>query len=165
MWWRIKRSQFEAQQGDDNRAAFRQIVARGDVPGILAYHEGKPVGWCAVQPREAYPVLQRSPTLKPVDDRPVWSIPCFFVARAYRRSGVMAALLRAAVDHAARHGARLVEGYPVEPRSENAPDLYVFTGFAATFKEAGFVEVARRSATRPIMRYVIPAEQVGRGQG
>ncbi len=158
MWWRITRKEFEAGQGEANRAAFRQIVARGDVPGILAYHEGKPVGWCAVQPREAYPVLQRSPTLKPVDEQPVWSITCFFVAKPYRCSRLTAALIRAAVNHAARHGARIVEGYPVEPRSEDAPDLYVFTGFASTFREAGFVEVARRSPTRPIMRYTVPAE-------
>jgi hypothetical protein len=64
-------------------------------------------------------------------------------------------LIRAAVDHAATHGARIVEAYPIEPRTSDAPDFYVFTGFAATFLEAGFTEAARRSPTRPIMRLAV----------
>lgn len=155
MWRRIKRSTFEAQQGDANREAFRQIVEGGAVPGLIAYDGQEPVGWVAVEPREAYPVLQRSPVLKPVDDQPVWAITCFFVAKGYRRTGMTAALIEAALDHAGRHGARIVEAYPVAPRSGDAPDMYVFTGTVAAFERLGFVEAARRSPTRPIMRYCI----------
>lgn len=155
MWWRVKRSQFEAQQGEGNHAAFWQIVETGEVPGLLAYDGAEPVGWVAVQPREAYPVLQRSPVLKPIDDQPVWAITCFFIARTHRGQGMMLALIRAAVDHAARHGAQIVEAYPIAPRSEQAPEMYLFTGLLSTFQEAGFVEAARRSASRPIMRCVI----------
>ncbi len=155
MWWRIKRSTFETQQGEGNREAFRQIVEGEAVPGLIAYVEDEPAGWVAVEPREAYPVLQRSPVLKPLDDQPVWAITCFFVAKEYRRSGMTAALIQAAVEHAEQHGARLIEAYPVEPRSGDAPDMYVFTGNISTFQEAGFVEAARRSPTRPIMRYRI----------
>lgn len=156
MWFRVKRKDFESMQGEDNRQAFQQIVEAGIVPGLLAYDQGEPVGWVAVQPREAYPVLGRSPVLKPIDDQPVWSVTCFFVAKPYRRGGFTSGLLRAAVEWAAAQGARIVESYPIEPRSENAPDFYVFTGFVSTFKEAGFAEVARRSPTRPIMRYTLP---------
>ncbi len=155
MWWRLKRSEFDAHKGEDNRRAFRQIVEEGAEPGLLAYDGGRPVGWVAVQPREAYPVLARSATLRPLDDQPAWAVTCFFVARGYRRAGLALRLLQAAVDHAARHGARLIEGYPVEPRREAAPDLYVFTGFVSTFRRAGFVEAARRSPTRPIMRLTL----------
>jgi GNAT superfamily N-acetyltransferase len=152
MWWRRTRSEFEACKGEANRSAFQAIVAAGDEPGILAYVDSEPIGWCAVAPREEYAGLQRSRTLKPVDDAAVWSITCFFIARRDRRAGVSAALLDAAVDFAQSRGARIVEGYPVEPRSPNAPDIYVWTGFRSTFQQAGFVEVARRSETRPIMR-------------
>jgi GNAT superfamily N-acetyltransferase len=156
MWWRIKRSTFDAQKGDANREAFRQIVEAGSVPGLIAYEGAQPVGWVAVEPRDAYPVLLRSHVLKPIDAEPgVWAITCFFVTRQHRRSGMTSALIRAAVDHAAAHGARIVEAYPIEPRSADAPDFYVFTGFAATFEEAGFVEAARRSETRPIMRLAV----------
>ncbi len=152
MWWRLKRSEFERQQGEGNRLALQRIVEGGETPGILAYAAGQPVGWCSVAPREAFPVLDRSRVLKRVDDRPVWSIVCFYVARGFRRQGVMAALLRAAVGYAGERGARIVEGYPLEPRKASAPDPYVYTGVASVFRAAGFSEVARRSETRPIMR-------------
>ncbi len=156
MWWRLKRSEFERRQGDGNKRAFKKIVASGEEPGILAYAGGQPIGWCAVAPREAYPVLDRSPTLKRVDDRPVWSVTCFFIARPWRRKGATVALLKAAIEYAARHGATIVEGYPVEPKKDSMPEVYAFTGMASAFRKAGFIEVARRSETRPIMRYMLP---------
>jgi GNAT superfamily N-acetyltransferase len=154
MYWRLKRDPFEAGRKDgSNRTAITGIIQRGDAPGILAYEGDDPVGWCAVTPREATPVLNRSPVLKPVDDQPVWSITCFFVAKGYRRGGVMAGLLRAAVAYALQQGAQIVEGYPIEPRHEDIPDVYVYMGTVRAFKQAGFVEAARRSDSHPVMRY------------
>ena len=72
--------------------------------------------------------------------------------------GVAGALLRGAIDFAAAHGAQIVEGYPVEPRSEDMPAVFAWTGIASTFRRAGFVEVLRRSETRPIMRYDIQGD-------
>jgi GNAT superfamily N-acetyltransferase len=155
MWWRIKRSEFDLQKGEGNRQALQAIVASGEVPGILAYEGERPVGWCSVAPREAFPVLERSRILKRVDDQPVWSVVCFFIAKNYRRQGLTVRLLEAAVDYAREQGASIVEGYPEEPRSGRAPDLFVFTGLASAFRQAGFVEVLRRSETRPIMRFAI----------
>jgi GNAT superfamily N-acetyltransferase len=155
MWWRVTRAEFSRQAGAGNQRAFKKIVRSGAAPGLLAYAAGRPIGWCAVAPREATPVLDRSPTLKRVDDRPVWSITCFFIAGPFRRQGVTVALLKAAIDYAARRGAHVVEGYPVEPRKDDMPEGYAFTGLASAFRQAGFVEVARRSQTRPIMRYRI----------
>lgn len=155
MWWRIKRSQFAKQQGAGNKKALKGIIDSGEVPGLLFYAGGEPVAWCSVAPREQFPVLDRSRTLKRVDDEPVWSIVCFFVAKPFRRKGASIRLLRAAVDYAREQGARIVEGYPVEPRKSNMPDFSAFTGLASVFREVGFLEVLRRSETRPIMRYVI----------
>ncbi len=152
MWWRLKRSQFKQQKGEGNKRAFKKIVASGEVPGILAYANGQPVGWCALAPREHYSVLENSRILQPVDDQPVWSITCFFVAQPFRRRGITVALLRAAVEYAGKHGAKIVEGYPVEPKQGKAPDVFVWSGLASAFRQAGFVEVLRRSETRPIMR-------------
>jgi hypothetical protein len=61
-------------------------------------------------------------------------------------------LLEAAAKHARARGAECLEGYPVDPRKDTVPDVWVFTGLAGAFRKAGFVEVARRSETRPIMR-------------
>ena len=156
MWWRMARTQWSQQKGEGNRRALRRLVSNGRVPGILAYDHGAPVGWCAIEPRENYPVLERSRSLARVDNRPVWSVTCLFVSRAYRRQGVATALLKAAVKHARRLGASAVEGYPAESRSGRLPDAFAFTGTVPAFRAAGFKEVARRSPTRPIMRRYFP---------
>lgn len=153
MWFRLKRSEFDLQKGEGNRQAMRRIIDSGQIPGLLAYHEDEPVGWCSVAPREAFPVLDRSPILKRVDDQPVWSVVCFFVARPYRQQGVSLQLLQAALDYAQENGARIVEGYPVEPKKGSTPDVFAYTGLASMFLQLGFVEAARRSETRPLMRY------------
>jgi GNAT superfamily N-acetyltransferase len=153
MWWRLSHAEFERKKGVSNKRTFKRIVQSGDVPGLIAYNAGEPVGWCAVQPREAFPRLDRSRILKRIDDQPVWSVVCLFIAREFRRRGVSRLLLEAAVKHARKQGARIVEGYPVEPKKDTMPDAFAWTGLASSFRAAGFVEVARRSPTRPIMRY------------
>jgi GNAT superfamily N-acetyltransferase len=157
MWWRLKRSQFEKQKGEENKKALKKIVDSGEIPGLLAYANGQPIAWCSVAPRETYPVLERSRTLKRIDDQPVWSVVCFFVAKQFRRKGLTVKLLRASAEYAKEHGARIVEGYPVEPKKTSIPDAFAFTGLASVFRKARFVEVLRRSETRPIMRYYIGA--------
>jgi GNAT superfamily N-acetyltransferase len=162
MWWRVHRAQFTKQKGAGNKRAMKGIVASGEVPGLLAMDNGEPVGWCCVGPREMFPVLARSRVLRPVDDQPVWSVVCFFVDRSRRGQGLSRALLRAAVTYAAEHGARIVEGYPVEPRTARLPDAFAWTGLAAAFHRVGFKEVARRSPTRPIMRYKVRLARKGK---
>ncbi len=156
MYWRSTRSEFDRAKGDGNRAAFHEIVLTADrPPGLLAYLDGEPVGWCAVAPRDEYSSLGRSRVLKPVDDEPVWSITCFFIARSVRRQGVTSQLIAAAVRFAAEHGARIVEGYPIDPRSSTMPPVFAWTGLSSAFVRSGFDEVTRRSETRPIMRVTI----------
>jgi GNAT superfamily N-acetyltransferase len=157
MTWRLTRAEYERNRGEPNRRAFQQIVASGTPVGLLAYVESEPVGWCAIAPRDEFPTLDRSRILKRIDELPVWSVVCFFVRRAYRHKGISTRLLSAAVDFAAEQGARIVEGYPVEPRKAEMPSIFAWTGLAASFRQAGFVEVARRSETRPIMR-IEPSE-------
>jgi GNAT superfamily N-acetyltransferase len=152
MWWRLKRSEFEQQKGEKNKAAFKRVVDSGDAPGILAYANGSPIGWCAIAPRETYSALERSRVLKPLDDKPVWSIVCLFIAKPYRRKGVSIELLKAAADFVRKRGGKIVEGYPVEPRTGAMPDAFAWTGLASAFRQTGFTERARRSPTRPIMR-------------
>jgi GNAT superfamily N-acetyltransferase len=152
MWWRIPRREFERRKGAGNRRAMRRIVSSGEVPGLIAYHGGEPVAWCSVAPRERFPVLERSRVLRRVDELPVWSIVCFFIARPWRRRGLSGALIDAAVRYAERKGANAVEAYPVDPRRAAMPDAFAWTGLASSFRKAGFVEVARRSPGRPVMR-------------
>jgi len=153
MFWRLPRKQWDADRGAKNKSALKRIVAAGKKPGVIAYHGREAIGWCAVAPREEYVRLETSRILKPVDDTPVWSISCLFIKKPYRRRGVSTQLLRAAVDLAKRQGAKVVEGYPVEPTVANLPDPFLWHGVTSAYKAAGFKEVLRRSKTRPIMRF------------
>ena len=153
MWWRLSRAEFSRKHYAGNKRAMKKIIVTGQEPGILAYSEGEPVGWCAIAPRESYPSLERSDVLRRINDQPVWSVTCFYIARGYRKQGVAGQLLNAAVKFAAKRGARIIEGYPIDSGGEEKNPVSVFTGLVSTFKQVGFVEVARRSSTRPIMRY------------
>jgi GNAT superfamily N-acetyltransferase len=154
MFWRLKRSEYEQQRGGSNQQAMHFLVSTGTVPGLLAYLDNQPIGWCSLAPRESFPVLERSRILKPVDDKPVWSVVCFFIAKTQRRQGVTLELLRAGLKYAHANGAQIIEGYPNDVIGRAKPDVFVYTGLASTFRKVGFVEVARRSESRPIMRYL-----------
>jgi GNAT superfamily N-acetyltransferase len=151
MYWRLDAGAYTAGKGAGNRAALRRIVRKGEEPGILAYAGEEPIGWCAVAPREEYPRLDRSRVLARLDGKPVWSISCLFVARPWRKRGVSRALIEAAVAHARSRGAKIVEGYPIDSTTPQA-DAFMWTGIASAYERAGFREIERRSATRPIMR-------------
>ncbi len=154
MWFRLTREQFRRDHGAANRQAMRRIVEAGEVPGLLAYADGRPAGWVSVAPRPVFGSIERSRVLKRIDDEPVWSIVCFYIDKGFRRQGLMAGLLRAAVEHARGRGARIVEGYPVEPQGGRLPEAWAaYRGLVTAFRGAGFVEVARRSPDQPIMRY------------
>ena len=149
MWPRLA-TNYKERGGEANRRSIKRVVETATAPpGVLAYVDGAPVGWCAVARREEYPKLDRSRATSRIDDEPVWSIVCFFIARPVRRGGVSRALLKAAVALAAGHGAKIVEAYPVE-RTRN-----LFRGVASVYRDAGFKEVSRRSANQPVLRYRI----------
>jgi GNAT superfamily N-acetyltransferase len=153
-WYRANADYRQGRKDGSNRLWLEERIALGGVPGIVAYREGRPVGWCGVAPRRAIARLSRSRTLAPVDDAEVWSITCFVVAKEARRQGLMRRLIAAAVDHARTQRARLVEAYPLDLDRKAYPgELYV--GTLGAFRDAGFVEVARRSATRPIVRLAL----------
>jgi GNAT superfamily N-acetyltransferase len=155
MYWRLPRLQYEYQHGELNRRSIKALVDSGTIPGILAYVDDEPVAWCSIAPRSEFPTLARSRILKPVDDQPVWSVVCFFVARGQRKKGLTIQLLKAAIEYARSNDVKIIEGYPVEPKGGKSPDVFVYTGLSSAFKKAGFTEVLRRSETRPIMRYII----------
>lgn len=152
MTWRLPRAEFEKGKGAGNRTALRRRVRSGHPPGVLAYVADAPVGWCAVAPRDEYVYLARSRVLRPIDDRPVWSISCLFIAKEYRGHGLSVELLRAAVEMAGKAGAEIVEGYPIIPYRERVPPVFAWTGTLSAFLAAGFEEVARGSPMRPIVR-------------
>jgi len=153
-------SAYRRRGSDENRAAFRDVVRKGPPPGLLAYQGERAVGWCQLTPRDAVPWLDRGQRLKRVDELPVWSLSCLYVRKDYRRRGVTAALIAAAVDAARRAGAPALEAYPLDP--ELTPSASS-TGFVSTFLRAGFEVVARHLPARPIVRYDLRGRIRGRG--
>jgi GNAT superfamily N-acetyltransferase len=152
MYWRLQHAEYEQLKGAGNRALLHELAQADPAPGLLAYRQGNAVGWCSLGPRQDFSRLSRSRILAPVDEQPVWSVVCFYIHRQHRRQGLSLRLLDAAVNFARAHGAAILEGYPVEPESGQTPAVFAYTGLARTFRQLGFQEVARRSATRPVMR-------------
>jgi GNAT superfamily N-acetyltransferase len=153
MLWRVSAAVYREGKGEANRRAMRARVEAGPrPPGLIAYRDGAPVGWISVAPRAEFPRMENSRIVAPVDDRPVWSVTCFFIRPGVRGKGVASALLVAACTFAAEHGAGTVEGYPIDPLGGRYANGFAWTGVKRVFDAAGFSEVARRSSTRPIMR-------------
>jgi GNAT superfamily N-acetyltransferase len=124
--------------------------------GLVAYLDGEPVGWCAVEPRTAYPRLLRSTRvpwagrMEDKTDDSVWAVTCFFTRVGFRKRGVSRALARAAVDFARERGARAIEGYPMTTKNVIVEELHV--GTEGVFADAGFTEVSRPTLRRVVMR-------------
>lgn len=138
-------------RAERNRRGLKALVDCGKAPGLVAYRGKAPIGWVTLAPRGEFAKLKRSPVMKPVDDRPVWSVICFVVPSEHRRQGIASALLRGAIAHARRNGASLVEAYPVDKRNRSRDDAMWF-GAKSMYDRAGFREVARRKPTRPVVR-------------
>ena len=151
MWWKQTQAEFDKMHGEPNRLAFRSLVESGTVPGVLAYQDNEPTGWCAIEPRESYSRLGRAKVLAPVDSQPVWSITCFYIGRQHRGKGLMRGLLNAAIDWAAKNEAHIVESYPFDTQKGTRSSA-AYMGVVPVYLEVGFVEVMRRSPRRPIMR-------------
>ncbi len=134
-----------------NRADLKALVDADPPPGLIAYRGKVPVGWVTLGPREEFRRLEKSPVMKPVDEKPVWSIICFVVPSAHRGQGVALALLRAAIAYARKRGATLLEAYPVDKAGRSADDTMWF-GAKSMYDRAGFKEVARRKPARPVVR-------------
>lgn len=147
-----------ANRSKTYRAALKALVDAGRPPGLIAYRGDVPVGWVSLAPREEFARLARSPVMKPVDDKPVWSIICFVVPAEHRGQGVARALLQGAIAYAREHGATVIEAYPVDKAGSSKDDAMWF-GAKSMYDHAGFTEVARRKPTRPVVRLELDAER------
>ena len=134
-----------------NKRALKALVDRGVVPGLIGYENDRPVGWVSLGPRADYAKLERSSVMKRVDDKPVWSIICFFVDAKARHRGVAAEMLKGAIAWAKKQRVTLLEAYPCD-KPRRSVDDFMWFGAKAMFDRAGFVEVARRKAMRPVVR-------------
>jgi GNAT superfamily N-acetyltransferase len=138
--WKIEKGErWKDIKGEETKRRLRAGIEAGTTLGILAFVDGRPVGWCNFGPRTSYPRLDRCWTLKCDDADQVWSIPCFFVARGFREQGLAAALLRHALRAMKRRRGKVVEGYPSKPdKNGRYVPAFAWTGTQSLFEKAGF---------------------------
>ncbi len=147
-FWHLRGNAYWDGHGAENRRGLEAEIREGGEPGLLAYIDDVPVGWCRVGPRESFERLEHSRNLTRVDDQEAWSVVCFYVHPSMKRKGVASALLDAAIARATANGAPILEGYPVR---EGHMNIDAYTGYLPMFLDAGF-EVARAAGRRTIVR-------------
>ncbi|MCU1525509.1 MAG: hypothetical protein JWO18_2403 [Microbacteriaceae bacterium] len=137
-----------------------QVRDQSIPPGVIAYLDDEPVGWCGIEPRPSYPRILRSQVVtrgseERLDDESVWAVTCFVVRIGYRRRGLSGELLRAAIEQAGRFGARVIEGYPVDTAEKKTSAATLYHGALSLFERAGFEIVSRPSPGRAVVRLVL----------
>lgn len=142
----------KADMPADKRAGLKRLAKTAKIaPGLIGYRSGAPVGWISVGPREDFARLATSRVMKPIDDVAVWSVICFVVPKEHRGQGVAQAMLAAGIAYARKMKARVLEAYPTEIDGRTN-DQWLWFGTPSMFAKAGFVEAARPTPTRPVMR-------------
>lgn len=139
--YRLTSQEQGALAHDDRPGVMHELTARPTAPGLIAYVDGEPAGWCGFGPRSEMGRLVRSKTIQRIDDLPVWSVVCFVVKAPFRRQGIARILLEAAVDYARDHGAPALEAYPIDPAGGRVSASFAFVGTTRLFESAGFERV------------------------
>lgn len=125
----------------DRPARLRRYAEEGTPPGVVAYVDGTPAGWCSVSPRASHHRLTHSRTIPTVDETPVWSIVCLVVKPGFRRQGLSRHLLDGAIAYARDRGAPALESYPIDSEGGRVSSSFAYVGTTALFESAGFERV------------------------
>lgn len=156
MYYRLSKTDFNSGKlNNGNKNSMQAIIWNGKPAGLLGYFNEKPVAWCALAPREDFIKLEKSRVHKRIDDKMVWSIPCFFIHKDYRNSGISGLLLQGAIEYAKSKEIKIIEAYPTIPTQERLPDSFAWVGLYKTFERTGFRIVDRKSKNRPMVRYYL----------
>lgn len=156
MSFRLSKNEFEEGKYDNgNKNRMKDLVGEDRPTGLLAFYEGKAIAWCAFAPREDFVKLERSRVHKRIDNEQVWSVPCFFINKAYRQQGISVQLLKGLVEYAKTKGVKIIEAYPTIPTQEKLPDAFAWIGLYKSFERAGFEIVDQTSKSRPMVRYYL----------
>ena len=146
-WCMVWRAGAKTAKGSRQESGDEAIRLRRRPHRVAGYSSGEPVAWCSIAPRTTYRDLGGPTNVSELPEE-VWSLACFFIRRELRGKGLTKRIIEAAVQHAAKRGAKVVEAYPIEPGSPS----YRFMGYLSTFSAAGFHEVGRAGTRRRVMR-------------
>lgn len=154
-WWMLAPKDFDATSHAERREKLREDLTAAVPSALIAYVDGEAAGWVKVAARPDQPRLARTRNVQkspePMDDPAVWAITCFVVRKEHRSQGIASKLLEAAVEHARTHGARVVEGYPLDTDIKRFSTNELYHGTLSAFLDAGFIETARPGPARPIV--------------
>lgn len=160
MYYRLSRSDYaEGKIDEGNKRALKEIVWGNRPTGILGFYEGEAIAWCAFAPREDFIKLEKSRVHKRIDNLRVWSVPCFFIHKDFRRSGISVAMLKGVIKYAGESGIKIIEAYPAIPTKDKLPDSFLWIGLYKSFERSGFKVVDRTSKNRPMVRYYLSAKE------
>ena len=152
MYFRLPYKEFQENKPDGNKKQIKQLVNKGLPQGLIASVDGEPVGWIALAPREDYMKLENSRVFKRIDDKPVWSITCFFIKKGFRHKGLSQQLIRGAIDFAKKKKIKTLEAYPAIPYNEKVPHAFLWVGVLSSFIKNGFKIVQQQSKSRAMVR-------------
>lgn len=152
MNFRIPTKEFQENKPDGNKKLMKLLVDKNKPVGLIAFLDKQPVGWLALAPREDYMKIENSRVFKRIDDKPVWSISCFFIKKEYRHKGLSGQLIKGAVEFAKRKKIKILESYPAIPYSKNVPHPFLWVGVLSSFIKNGFTIVQQQSKSRAMVR-------------
>jgi len=161
MYQRYSNQKFNETSAGDRKIALEVLTNEGiHPPGLLAYHNSRPVGWLAFSPKESFDRLVKSRVIEPVDDQPVWSITCFFIHKEFRGKRIGKQLIQGAIEYSKKHEISIIEAYPAETQGENISAEASYMGVISNFNDLGFQKVSETKAKaggkpRIIMRYYL----------
>ena len=159
MWWRIDQGEKWGDiKGAEAKSRLKRLVQKGSIRGLIAYHQGEPIGWCTFGKRTDFPRLNRARSLKCKDAETVCCIPCFYVANRYRKKGVSTELLKKTAQLLTEEGETVLEGYPVKPTkpgNRNIPGAFAWTGTLSLFDKQGFKLVGSGTTSKLRHRKVL----------
>ena len=156
MYFRLSKNDFqEGKYNNGNKDAMKQLVFNQQPTGVICFYQDQPIAWCALAPREVYSKLKKSRVHKPIDDKPVWSITCFFIRKEFRKLGISVQLLKGVINIAKTLQIKILEAYPAIPTQDILPDSFAWIGLYKSFERAGFKIVDQTSKNRPMVRYYL----------
>ena len=152
MSFRLPSATFKQNKYDGNKKLFKQLVCAGKPTGLLAIYHNEAIGWVALSPREDLLKIENSRSLKRIDDKPVWSVSCFFVKKEYRHRGLSRLLLQGVVEYARQQNISTLEAYPAIPYASKVPAPFLWTGILSAFTGNGFTIVQKNGNSKAMVR-------------
>ena len=152
MFFRLPYKLFQENKPNGNKKLMKQLVNKEKPVGLIASLNEEPIGWIALAPREDYLKIENSRAFKRIDDKPVWSITCFFIKKEFRRMGLSQQLIKGAIDFAKKKKIKTLEAYPSIPYNEKVPPPFLWVGVLSAFTKNGFKIIQQNSKSRAMVR-------------